>query len=292
MMTAKSLIDRMTQQETLNFLLTNRIPRIWVTQFMGWFSKIEQPLVRDASIALWRLFSDLDLAEAKKTTFRSMQDCFTRELREGVRPIDVDSAVLVSPCDAIVGACGEIAGTELVQVKGFPYTIRELMHDDDAESNYRNGCYVTLRLTSGMYHRFHSPHDCAVEAVTYISGDTWNVNPIALRRIEKLFCKNERALIRTRLLRTGHIITLVPVAAILVASIRLHFVDAVLRLKHRGPNHYACNALLSKGQEMGWFEQGSTIIVFAPEGFELAPEVREGTLIRMGQPLMRLPHSA
>ena len=62
---------------------------------------------------------------------------------------------------------------------------------------HRNGRYVTLRLTSSMYHRFHAPHDCRVEQVIYISGDTWNVNPIALRRVERLFCKNERAVVRT-----------------------------------------------------------------------------------------------
>jgi phosphatidylserine decarboxylase len=291
MMTARSLITRIVQHEELNYLLTNPIPRILLTLFMGWFGKIEQPLVRDLSLAVWRLFSDLDLSDASKTEFTSVHDCFTRKLKEGVRPIDPDPGVIVSPCDGIVGACGRIAETELLQVKGFPYTIRELMHEGDFEDLYRNGRYVTLRLTSGMYHRFHAPHDCVVEQVDYISGDTWNVNPIALKRIEKLFCKNERALIRTRLSATGHVITLVPVAAILVASIRLHFLDLVLHLGHRGPNRFLCNAPFRKGQEMGWFEHGSTIIAFAPDGFELCASVREGSLIRMGHPLMRLPQS-
>ena len=83
-MTVKSLIATFTQQEDLNFLLTNRIPRAAVTRFMGWFSKIEQPLIRDLSIACWRLFSDLDLSEARKTSFKSLHDCFTRELRPGL----------------------------------------------------------------------------------------------------------------------------------------------------------------------------------------------------------------
>ena len=68
---------------------------------------------------------------------------------------------------------------------------------------YRDGQYVTLRLTPSMYHRFHAPYDCIVDKVTYISGDTWNVNPIALDRIAKLFCKNERAVIRTTLRPSG-----------------------------------------------------------------------------------------
>jgi phosphatidylserine decarboxylase len=140
-----------------------------------------------------------------------------------------------------------------------------------------------------MYHRFHAPHDCRVNQVSYISGDTWNVNPIALRRVEKLFCKNERAIVQTTLTATGHTITLAPIAAVLVASIRLHFLDVLLNLKHRGPNVFQCDAQLRKGEEMGWFEHGSTIVVFAPGGFLLCNNVREGAAVRVGQSLMRLP---
>jgi phosphatidylserine decarboxylase len=279
---------KIAAQEDVNFLLTNRIPRRLATQFVGWFSKIEQPLVRDLSIAIWRMFSDLDLSEAKKTEFSSMHDCFIRELKDGARPLDGDPRILVSPCDAIVGASGAIAGTALLQVKGFPYTLQDLVSDPGFVETYRNGRYVTLRLTSTMYHRFHAPHDCTVEQVKYLSGDTWNVNPIALKRIEKLFCKNERAVVRMRLAATGHVVTLVPVAAILVASIRLHCLegDAELRVRAATP---VSRASFQKGEEMGWFQHGSTIIVFAPDGFTLCGDVREGANIRMGQPLMRLP---
>jgi phosphatidylserine decarboxylase len=288
-MTVGTWIARIFQQEELNFLLTNRIPRRLLTQLIGWFSQIEQPLVRDLSIGIWRFFSGLDLGEAKSTQFRSMHDCFIRELKPGARPIDPDPAVLVSPCDAIVGACGTVAGTQLFQIKGFPYRLEDLLADPDLVEAHRNGRYVTLRLTSSMYHRFHAPHDCRVEQVTYISGDTWNVNPIALKRIEKLYCKNERALLRTRLAAGGHTVTLVPVAAVLVASIRLHFLDVLLSLKYRGPNVFVCNAPFRKGEEMGWFQHGSTIIVFAPDGFTLCEGVQEGATIRVGKALMRLP---
>ena len=287
-MTIRSRILRLLEQEDINFLLTNRIPRRLLTQFMGWFSQIEQPLVRDISIGLWRFFSDLDLREARSTKFRSMHDCFVRELKDGARPIERSAEILVSPCDAIVGATGTIAGTGLYQIKGFPYTLEELLCDRDLVEAHRDGRYVTLRLTSSMYHRFHAPHDCRVERVTYMSGDTWNVNPIALRRVEKLFCKNERALLRTKLTATGDTVTLVLVAAVLVASIRLNFLDVLLSLKHRGPNVMACDASFGKGEEMGWFQHGSTVIVLAPAGFSLCDSVREGALIRVGQPLMRL----
>ncbi len=287
-MTLHSQLLRILQQEDINFLLTNRIPRRLLTRFMGWFSQIEQPLVRDASIGSWRFFSDLDLSEAKKARFSSMHDCFIRELKDGARPVDADPSILVSPCDAIVGASGQIAGTELFQIKGMPYALQDLLPDPELVNAHRDGRYVTLRLTSSMYHRFHAPHDCRVEQVTYISGDTWNVNPIALKRIEKLFCKNERAVLRTRLTATGQPVTLVPVAAVLVASIRLHFLDTLLRQGYPGPNVMTCDTAFRKGNEMGWFQHGSTIVVFAPGEFSLCDHVTEGASIRMGQPLMRI----
>jgi phosphatidylserine decarboxylase len=288
-MTVRTQIHRIFAQEDVNFLLTNRIPRRLATQFIGWFSRVEQPFVRDLSIGLWRLFSDLDLADAKKAQFRSMHDCFTRELKEGARPIDGAAKILVSPCDGIVGACGSIAGTRLYQSKGFPYTLEDLLGDRDLVQTHRNGRYVTLRLSSGMYHRFHAPHDCRIDRVVYVSGDTWNVNPIALKRIERLFCKNERVALRTKLAGTGDGVTMVLVAAILVASVHLRFLDVLLNLKHRGPNVIACDASFRKGEELGWFQQGSTVIVFAPDGFALCDNVREGARIRVGQPLMCLP---
>ena len=292
------------QQEDLNFLLTNRVPRIALTRFMGWFSKIRHPLVRDQSIATWRLFTELDLSDAKKQRFDSLHDCFTRELKPGARTANPDPGVLTSPCDAIIGECGDLNGLDVFQAKGFPYTLDDLFgqHSAAAAQTYRDGCYATLRLTSAMYHRFHAPHDCAVSRVTYTSGDTWNVNPIALKRVERLFCKNERAVIHTTLTSantsgnpsadTPYPIALVPVAAILVASIRLHWLDTLLHIRYAGPHDLPGTARFAKGQEMGWFQHGSTIIVFAPAGFHLAEGIAPGARLRMGQALMRLPAPA
>jgi phosphatidylserine decarboxylase len=288
-MTVRATVLRVFRQEDINFLLTNRIPRQLLTRFMGWFSKIEQPLVRRLSIAIWRLFADLRLEEAKKSDFSSLHDCFIRELKPGARPVDPDPAVLASPCDAIVGACGQLDGVQLLQAKGFPYTLCDLLGDSELVETYANAAYATLRITSSMYHRFHAPHDLRVKQVTYFSGDTWNVNPIALRRVRQLFCKNERALLRTQLEAGGHELLLVPVAAVLVASIRLHFLDVLLHLRYSGPNVIHCDARFAKGEEMGWFQHGSTILVFAPRGFALHERVRESALIRVGEPLMRLP---
>ncbi len=280
--------DRLLLQEDLNFLLTNRIPRLAVTRFMGWFSKIRNPWVCRASIAVWRLFTDLDLSDARKTRFDSLHDCFTRELAPGARAVDEREEAIASPCDAIVGACGVVSAGSVLQAKGFPYRIVDLFGQAGRAAPFEGGTYVTLRLTSSMYHRFHAPHDGTIEHVTYIGGDTYNVNPIALKRIEGLFCRNERAVIRMRL-KNGQPLAMVPVAAILVASIRLHFLNVLLHVRWPGPNEMPCSEVVGKGQELGWFEHGSTIIVFAPPGFALAEGIVAGRRLRMGEMLLRMP---
>jgi phosphatidylserine decarboxylase len=284
---ARTLARVLKEQDALAFALTNRIPRRAVTQLMGRFSKVEQPLVRDASLYAWQLFADLELDDAAKTEFKSLHDCFIRELKPGARPIDPDPRVLVSPCDAIVGGSGLVREGMLIQAKGLSYSLEELVIDPELARMYRGGQYATLRLTSSMYHRFHSPSDLRVVRVNHVSGDTWNTHPPALRRVDKLFCKNERAVVQTRLSATGDLITLVPVAAILISGIRLHCFDPAHCL--RDGASMSCDAPAFKGQELGWFEHGSTILVFAPHGYTLATGVHEGARIRMGEPLMRLP---
>jgi phosphatidylserine decarboxylase len=285
-MTVKTLISSLTQQEDLNFLLTNRIPRAALTRFMGWFSKIENPWVASLAIGCWKLFSDLDLSEAKETRFKSLHDCFTRELKPGLRPFDADPAIVASPSDGIIGAHGTIRDGELYQIKGAPYSLRDLVADPAVVETHRNGRFVTLRLTSSMYHRFHAPDDLTLEQVSLIHGDTWNVNPIALKRVERLFCKNERAVIRTHL-KTGEPFTIVPVAAILVASVRLHALGRVLNAQTERPLVFPCAASVQKGDELGWFEHGSTIILLAPDDFDFCDNVTEGARIRAGEKLWR-----
>lgn len=277
-------------QEDLNFLLTNRIPRITLTRFMGWWSRLRNPWVVKFSIAVWRWFTDLDLSESKQQKFASLHECFTRELKPGLRPLDSDPTVMTSPCDCIVGAYGEIRDGVVFQAKGFPYTLASLLTSSDLLERWpslvEGGAFVTMRLTSSMYHRFHAPCDARLSHVTYISGDTWNVNPIALNRVKALFCKNERAVLEMTS-SEGLPFLIVPVAAVLVASMRFHAVDVLLNLRYRGPNNIPCEATYIKGQEMGWFEHGSTILMFVPRGYTFVAGVETGCQMQMGQALLR-----
>jgi phosphatidylserine decarboxylase len=283
--------DRLLLQEDLNFLLTNRVPRLALTRFMGGYSRLRSPALTRLSIAVWRLFTDLDLSEARDTRFESLHACFTRALKAGARPVDPDPATVTAPCDGIVGAFGPVTAGQVFQAKGFPYHTADLFGHAEAAAPYEGGVFVTLRLTSAMYHRFHAPADARLETVTHIAGDTWNVNPIALKRIERLFCRNERAVLTLRL-ADGQPMALVPVAAILVASLRLHALDLTLRPGWPGPHRWAPGTPMHKGDELGWFEHGSTILVFAPRGFRLRPGLETGCRIRVGEPLLSRPDAA
>jgi phosphatidylserine decarboxylase len=291
MMTVRHWLRGLGAQEDLNFLLTNRIPRLALTHFMGWFSQIQNPWICRASIYIWRLFTDIDLSEARERDFKSLHAFFIRELKDGARVVDPRDHILTSPCDGILGSCGSVQAGQVFQAKGFPYPLEELFGNALAASPWHDGVYATIRITSAMYHRFHAPFDGRLHRIDYLNGDTWNVNPIALKRVEKLFCKNERAVLHMTTAEQ-HPIALVPVAAILVASIRLHAIDTVLHTRYQGPHRFDTDHAFQKGQEMGWFQHGSTILVFAPKGFALFPGLDTGSPLKMGQALMSFPNPA
>ena len=281
-----TLVDLIAGHDGLNFQLTNRIPRRLATRFMGWFSTIEQPVVAALSIRALEFFAgDLRLYEARQARFRSLRDCFTRELAPGARPIDSSPDVLVCPCDGIVVTCGRVDDTTLIQAKGQSYTLEELVGDSTLIERHRNGSYVALRLTAAMYHRFHAPCDAIVQDVRFTPGDTWNVNPPTLARVGRVYCRNTRAVVPLRVRSSLATLTLVPVGAILVSSIELGFLLQSASREGVVP----CRARLAKGEEMGYFQHGSTIVALASPELVLGDHVKEGALMRVGRPLWRDP---
>lgn len=279
---------RVFLQADLNFLLTNRLPRQTLTRFMGWFSKLRIWPIPWVSIAVWRSFArDLDLGEAETQRFASMHDCFVRRLQPGARPVDPRPGIMVSPADAILGACGTVQRGQVLQCKGAPYQLIDLLGDARLVRAHEGSRYLTLRLKSSFYHRFHAPCEGRLERVIYIAGDCWNVNSVALQRVAQLFCKNERLVLDLQLDEPGIRLTLVPVAAILVASMRLHCLPERLHLRYRGPNQLPVSAAFARGEELGYFEHGSTILIFVSPEYELCPGLGEGSKIRVGEALLR-----
>ncbi|KZY63546.1 hypothetical protein A3742_06640 [Oleiphilus sp. HI0071] len=272
---------------TLNFLVTNYIPRALSTRLMGRLSKVENPLFTRIALSTWQYFSDdMRLHEATEKSFKSVHACFTRELKPGTRPIDSAEDRLVSPCDAQIGSFGKIKNLQALQIKGMPYELGELTQGAIDLEPYQNGRFITLRLKSSMYHHMHSPARGEVDKLHYISGDTFNVNPPTLKRINRLFCRNERAVIEIKPTNFEGRIAMIPVAAILVASMRFVGLEHPLSLAYRGPNEIPFKRSFERGERIGNFEHGSTIVLLFSEHYSFMPQIREGEIIRMGQPLM------
>ena len=275
--------SRLRLQDDINFMLTNRIPRLFSSWLMGKISKIKHPLFAQPALWLGRHCTDLSLHEANKQQFDSIHDCFTRALKPGARPID-RHATATSPCDGILGAHGRVQNGQLLQIKGFPYHLEELLVDPGLATQFHGHQYLTIRITASMYHRMHAPHDGVIEQVDYIHGDTWNVNPVALKRVEKLFCRHERAVLSGKTSQ-GDSFAIIPVAAILVAGIRLHCTDRVFTQHDRGPQRVSTSTPIKKGDELGWFEHGSTVVLLVPPHWKLLEHLKEGGRLMMGQPL-------
>src|SRR5262245_31720543 len=166
------LLPRFTQQETLNFLLTNRIPRRLATTLAGRVAKIESRWFTRAGIRVWETFGgSLHLDEAQTADFSSLEAVFTRRLKPNARIVDSSPDVVTSPCDAIVGAHGIVEDGMAIQAKGFPYPLTDLLLDPELVARHNGGRFVTLRLRSTMYHRFHAPCDGRLRTALWIAGD-------------------------------------------------------------------------------------------------------------------------
>ena len=271
--------------DKLNFWLTNAWPRRRLSKWMGHISHIQTPRLTSLAIWIWNRFDPLELADSPAQRYTSIHECFTRPIRPETRPIDGRACVLTSPCDGLLGAHGHVSDSELFQVKGKPYGLEELVGDLPDIHPWREGYFVTLRIKSSMYHRFHAPANGCLMQARYFTGDAWNVNQPALHHVDRLYVKNERACLNFRL-NSHEELALVPVAAILVAGIRVHalsnepWVGAQASLSVEPPVVY------SKGQEMGWFEHGSTIVMIAPRRYRLTEGLNAGDRLRMGQALL------
>lgn len=283
------MLSHLSLSEKINFIATNRLPRKAASKLMGKLASIEQPTLAKAMVRVWQHFdSELDLSESDVdiNAFRSLKDCFTRPIKQERRPIARQPGTIISPADAIIGAHGSIEDGMLLQAKGFPYTLQELLNDDELASKYRRGYFVTLRLKASFYHRFHAPIDGQIFSVNFIHGDMWNVNPVAVKTIDKLYCLNERAVIEVQNYTENLNCCLVPVAAILVASLKVHCIDGELNQDYTGPKVIPCNQSVNKGQELGYFEHGSTIVLLTSNDLSLNPTLATGDRVNVGQVLL------
>lgn len=266
------------------------LPKRLISRWVGRFAR--SPLSRRLIPYYIRRF-DVDLSQVKKPIpqYRTLMDFFVRELKEGARPLDRNPTTVVSPVDGTISQMGTIRGDTLIQAKGVNYSLEALLGGERNDVDpFRGGTYLTLYLSPADYHRIHVPLTGRITHLTWIPGTLFPVNQLGVRRIHGLFTKNERVI--TYMETGAGRMALIKVGAINVGSIRVTY-DADI-----GTNRLGQRSMLrreyketrrEKGEEIGRFEFGSTVILlFPPHTVKWSDSVKPGDKVLMGQSLGQL----
>jgi len=275
----------------LNYLL----PKKWLTELAGWGASKRAGWLTKAVIDSFVWFYKVDMSEAQKAdtaTYRTFNDFFVRPLRDDVRPIDTDPNLLVLPADGAISQLGHIDGDNIFQAKGHNYSLEALLAGNyQMADQFRDGEFVTTYLAPRDYHRVHMPCNGILREMIYVPGDLFSVNPLTAQNVPNLFARNERVICYFDT-EFGPMVQIL-VGATIVGSIETAWSGTVTpprtgvikRWTWPGAEEEGSVVLL-KGQEMGRFKLGSTVInLFAPGKVKLAESLTPETKTRLGQPL-------
>lgn len=263
------------------------LPKNAVSRLAGQAAALRLP----APMQRWeiRLFAravgvDFDEVRDPLESFGCLQDFFTRALRDGVRPIDAAPDAVVAPCDGAWGAAGTVADGTLLQVKGRPYSLADLLGDAATAASFAGGIYATFYLSPRDYHRFHMPCAACVRRATYMPGALWPVNRVGIEGIDGLFAQNERLCAFFTVAGNAIDLCQVAVGATMVGKVRVTFDDLTTNVRDGRPvtRTYADPTCLAKGEEWGRFEFGSTIVMIAAPGLMALDVQPPGTPVRLG----------
>ena len=231
----------------------------------------------------------IDLSEVERPLdeYSTFDAFFTRRLRSGARPVDPSPAVAISPVDGTVVESGIAAGGRLIQAKGIDYTLRGLLIDSDEAQRFTGGAYLTIYLAPRDYHRIHSPAAGEVLGWRHVPGAVFPVNPPSVRHVAGLFARNERLV--TYLQTPFGRIAVVKVAATGVSDITCSY-DANVRTRRTRRTRrvdYETTRPVGKGDELGAFHLGSTVIVLFEQGRVVLEPLAAGQRLLMGQAIAR-----
>jgi len=281
------LVDKLLSG--IQYLLPHHLLSALVHAFM----RIRFAPVKNLQIRVVGGLAGVDWSEAERQSladYATFNDFFTRELRADARTVDPDPGALVSPSDGRISESGRITGDRLLQAKGQHYSLRALLANDPACSAFTNGFFHTIYLSPRDYHRVHMPLAGVLQRMTHVPGRLFSVAPYNVREIPGLFARNERVV---SIFETSHgPMALVLVGAMLVSSIETVWAGTITppRGKRVVTGDWSRRGIqLDKGQEMGRFNMGSTVIVMLPPGAVSSLEdFAPGDPVEMGVRLGRL----
>lgn len=228
---------------------------------------------------------DMSESEHPVEAYGSLEDLFVRRLKEGLRPIDADPEHVVSPVDARVGAQGIVEQGTLLQIKGRQYDLARLLQDPERAKSFEGGAYVTFYLAPRDYHNIHAPAAGHVVAARLVPGMLMPVFEESLQKVDELFARNERIITYLRSPDAGEM-AVVKVGATLVGRIATTY-DASLRGNVRGAGmrqvRYDKPMWFDKGEALGSFELGSTVVLIAQRGKLAFDPLAWGSFVKVGQ---------
>ena len=279
-------------------LLQYVLPRHWLTRVIHAIARIRSSRVKDFLITRFVRLFDVATDEIKLEMpgdFATFNDFFIRELKEAARPIDTGQYSIVSPVDGTVSVAGSLRGDSILQAKGLDYSVQDLLATDVEEAAaYRNGRFATIYLAPYNYHRIHAPLAGELVAAHYVPGDLFSVNGATVSRVNGLFRRNERLVMH---FKTAH----GPAVVILVGALNVGSISTPwsgeIRPRKAGMVHVVNLSThptnVAKGDLLGWFNMGSTVILLLPGGVGTWHDtLKAGNTLRMGEAIGALGDGA
>ena len=265
------------------------LPRHWLTAVVWRIARIRHPAVKNFLIRQFASVFDVDLDEVRGEVpddFATFNEFFVRELRDGARPIDGDEDAVVCPVDGTISVAGRIRGDTIFQAKGLDYTLGDLLATDlDAADRFVDGHFATIYLAPYNYHRVHAPLAGELVAARYVPGDLFSVNEGTVSRVNGLFRRNERLVM--------HFCTAVgPAVLIFVGALNVGSISTPWTGEIRPRKSGVVDVLdisshpvgVDKGDLLGWFNMGSTVILLLPPGAcDWDDDLEPGHTVRMGE---------
>ncbi|MCV6588369.1 MAG: archaetidylserine decarboxylase [Marinobacterium sp.] len=279
-------------KDTLFILLQKLLPQHLLSRFVGRLADCQKPLIKNNFIRVFAKKYNINMEEALEpdlTAYPSFNHFFTRALKPGVRTIDPAKEAIASPADGAFSQLGNIDHERIFQAKGRGYGLTTLLGGDTAlAKHFKDGSFATIYLSPRDYHRVHMPCDGTLRQTIYVPGDLYSVNQTTAENIDQLFARNERLV---AIFDTEH----GPMAMILVGAMIVAGIETVwggqIAPPPRTPQHQRFDnqqsaVHLKKGEEMGRFKLGSTVVLlFGEDVIQWQQEHQAGSAIQLGQRL-------
>lgn len=265
-------------------LLQNIVPQQALSELAGRLAESENPTVKNAFIRTFATAYGIKLDEYERQNWQdytSFNDFFTRELKDGQRPISQKDGGIICPADGKISQIGQIKQDQILQAKGKSYEVGQLLADFELGKAMLDGSFATVYLAPTNYHRVHMPFDGTLVETIYVPGQLFSVNNETAENVPDLFARNERCVCVFD--TTFGKACVVLVGAMIVAGIETVATGKLQRQNHiQRQNH---NVALKKGDELGRFYLGSTAIIVLPKQAQTAWQggLQNGTVVKMGE---------